>query len=437
MKKYNSLLWKIASKYIKKHNPVVIWITWSVGKTSSRMIITQILQKELKWWNIYTSPKNFNSELGLVFSIFKIEKYEPSIVTLLLILFKLVFKLIWDSKPYDAIVLEYGIDHKGDMDFLCNIVKPHYSVFTKLDKVHGEYFGSVDEIGDEKFKLMHSTINASFLNDDDDYARRNADALTSHKYFYFWETSGDLKPSFGNYQIVKVGNVIKAKYNLYLKENFSIRTNLLGKENASYIALSYRMASEIMNDYWMTDVSYKDRELDLELQPWRFTLFEGINDSVLVDSSYNASPLSMRKTIENVFNIKQSLLPDYKLILALGDMRELGDFSEDEHRYLAGIVSNVADSVVTVWKETRAYMKDELHKVWFEGWVYSYLNSKDAGKRIKDLLKDEKALVLFKWSQNTIFMEEALKFVLKNEEDKAKLCRGNKDWLNKKDKFFG
>jgi UDP-N-acetylmuramyl pentapeptide synthase len=138
------------------------------------MIITQILKKELKGWKIYSSPQNYNSEIGLVFSIFQIEKYEPKIINLLIILFKLLYKLAFDTKPYDVILLEYGIDTKGDMDYLCNIVKPDYSVFTKLDKVHGEFFETVDEIGDEKFKLMQNTKLATFLNDNDDYARTHA-----------------------------------------------------------------------------------------------------------------------------------------------------------------------------------------------------------------------------------------------------------------------
>jgi UDP-N-acetylmuramoyl-tripeptide--D-alanyl-D-alanine ligase len=64
-------------RYTKHHKPLVIGITGSVGKTSCRMIIKQVLNRYLGYNKIYTSPKNFNSELGLVFSIFKIESYTP------------------------------------------------------------------------------------------------------------------------------------------------------------------------------------------------------------------------------------------------------------------------------------------------------------------------------------------------------------------------
>ena len=68
-----------AKKYVKKHNPKIIGITGSVGKTSGRMIITQVLKQVQNEKIVSTSPKNFNSELGVVFSIFEITEYTPSI----------------------------------------------------------------------------------------------------------------------------------------------------------------------------------------------------------------------------------------------------------------------------------------------------------------------------------------------------------------------
>ena len=71
-----------AQKYVKKHNPKVIGITGSVGKTSARMIITQVLKQVQNTQVVSTSPKNFNSELGIIFSIFEITEFTPSISSL-------------------------------------------------------------------------------------------------------------------------------------------------------------------------------------------------------------------------------------------------------------------------------------------------------------------------------------------------------------------
>ena len=162
--------------YIYRTKPFVIWITWSVGKTSARMIIYQIFKKYLQDKKIYTSPKNFNSELWIIFSIFKIEKYSPRILSLIKISFIIIFKALFDFKKYDIVLLEYWVDHPLDMDFLLGIVKPDLSVFTKLDTIHIENFISKGEIWEEKFKLIKNTKLKTFLNYDDSFLREKLES---------------------------------------------------------------------------------------------------------------------------------------------------------------------------------------------------------------------------------------------------------------------
>ncbi|MFK7779551.1 MAG: Mur ligase family protein, partial [Candidatus Gracilibacteria bacterium] len=121
-----------AKFYVYRTKPKVIGVTGSVGKTSCRMIISGVLEKYLPEMRVYTSEKNFNSELGLVFSIFQIADYTPGVGNLLKLSFKIFFASFTRGKKYDILVLEYGVDHPGDMDFLLGICKPDYSIFTKL-----------------------------------------------------------------------------------------------------------------------------------------------------------------------------------------------------------------------------------------------------------------------------------------------------------------
>jgi len=78
--------------YLWRTKPFVIGITGSVGKTCCRDIVTQVLQHIQTEKKIYTSPKNYNSELGLIFSIFCIEEYKPNIKNLLKITWS-IFKM--------------------------------------------------------------------------------------------------------------------------------------------------------------------------------------------------------------------------------------------------------------------------------------------------------------------------------------------------------
>lgn len=116
-------------------------------------------------------------------------------------------------------------------------------------------------------------------------------------------------------------------------------------------------------------------------------------------------------------------------------MRELGDLTEQEHRLLAGYVQQSADYLVLLGDSMQKFLKDELTKIGFplEN-LHMSTTAPDAGKRICDFLKQQKdkRIILFKGSQNTIFLEEALKKVLKNPEDSEQLTRQSSRRTNKK-----
>ena len=77
---YYHFLARCARGYLNKHKPLIVGINGSVGKTTSRSIIFQTLQKFLpKEYSVYSSPKNFNGELGMSLSIFGIEQRNPSV----------------------------------------------------------------------------------------------------------------------------------------------------------------------------------------------------------------------------------------------------------------------------------------------------------------------------------------------------------------------
>lgn len=80
--------------------------------------------------------------------------------------------------------------------------------------------------------------------------------------------------------------------------------------------------------------------LTLQLQPGRMSIFNGIHDSIIVDSSYNSSPLSLRKVIEESNMLQKKLYPDYIRIYILGDMRELGESETRHHTELAEYLQN-------------------------------------------------------------------------------------------------
>ena len=450
---YYKLLGKLAHWYINRHDPHVIGINGSVGKTSCRMIVYQTLQQFIPNKKIYTSPKNFNGELGLSLSIFQIETWEPNIFCFVSTLTTLIRKRFFWSKPYDIILLEYGIDRPGEMDFLLTITKPHIGIFTAIDAVHSEQFGNPAEIAKEEVKMLKNTLEMGFLNANDAYAIQLKDHL--HIDYLTYQTEGhdiiaDVFFKDERFFVSDFKGWVGVQFHLRIKEKkYSITTNILGKANYGYIGLWIAIAGILDYKYARAEArpenpilrngSHEELNLEYKLQPGRLSVFHGIENSVIIDSTYNASPLSVRKIINTAHNIKMQLFPQRKIILVLWDMRELGDLTEREHRMIAGYVSQVADQVILVGKSMVNYLADELEKVGYnKNKVEKFYDANIAGKYIQKILKEEKddCIVVCKGSQNTIFLEEAVKHFLLNPEDHKELTRQSDWWLNKKKKYF-
>jgi len=438
---YFSFFALLAKNYIKKYNPYIIWITWSIWKTSSRMIINEILQKYLNDKIVYTSKKNFNWELGLSLSILWISDYEPKILWVLkTIINSLKISLFW-KKLYDIVILEYWIDHIWEMDFLLSIAKPDISLITKIDKVHSSQFESKEIIAKEKYKLALNTTKIVFLNYDDEFAFKYQNEIKCEKYFYTTNIALnnekiDLK--WKNYDLKLIENIIKTSFSLYLQnlKKINITSNLVWEENIWYINIWFLILEKLFFKFYNLSFFKEnfDKTLDINsiLQYSRFSLFDWIEDSILIDSSYNRAPESMKKVIDNFFKISSSIFPKYKTILCLGEMRELWDYTKDEHEKLANFIENKSQEIFIVWDSMKKYFLPINKK------AKHFKNSKILWEFLKKFLSktEEKYLILFKWSQNTIFMEEALKQILKNYVDKQKICRQEDFWIEKKEKFF-
>jgi len=408
-----------AQKYVKKHNPKVIGITGSVGKTSARMIIAQVLKQVQDTQVVSTSPKNFNSELGIIFSIFEITDYSPSISSLAKNIWIILKKLFFAKKAYDILVLEDGIDAPGDMKYLTSVVQPDYGIFTKLDFVHAQFFNTKEEIWEEKRILLDTAKQKIYLWNFDEYLTKIFDEYLQNKQFF---------PHVENSQFSKKDDKI---FSEFVFENKTIRANIFGQENLEYIALALQIAL----DMWI-ELSQEKYDFNLENQPGRFNILEWIKGNILIDSTYNAAPASMKKMIENTFALQKSLFADYKVFLVLGDMRELWEISAGKHLELNDSVI-FADGIYCIGKEMQPlYQALEMQQFEWEKNIFTKANI--AGQQLKNFLEntDQKYVILFKWSQNTIFTEEGLKAVLLNQNDAKNLVRQPPDWIKKKEKFF-
>ncbi|HRX64020.1 MAG TPA: Mur ligase family protein [Candidatus Absconditabacterales bacterium] len=443
LKSYFKLLAFFARIFLKKHKPFVVGINGSVGKTSCRMIIYQTLCKFINTQKIYTSNKNFNGELGLSLSIFQIEEFSPSVFSFVVTFFKILYKTLFVAKPYDVLILEYGIDTPGEMEFLLEIVQPHVGVFTAIDSVHSMQFGDPGKIAIEEKKMIQNTSEFAFLNIDDKYAMSLIDNLEIDYLTY--QTQGyDSKANinFENEKFSYQNDKLLVDFDLNIKEkNIKISTNLIGKVHYGYIGVALAILDIInyKNGFGSIFDKFEDLFLEYKLQSGRFSALKGINNSIIFDSTYNSSPLSVKSALNTVNNLKKELFSDREVWVMLGDMRELGDLTESDHRKIATYVQGIADRIFTVGDSMQQYFLNEMEKIGFDmDKIKHFENSIYLGDFVKFEIENNKKeiIVVGKGSQNTIFLEEAIKFLLENPEDVNNLTRQSDWWMKKKMKYF-
>lgn len=432
------------------HKPIVIGITGSVGKTSTYEALYAMLKDHFPVKKV----EKGNSEIGIPLGILGLHVKTNSVFDWLRLLILTPFKLGYLYRNR-YLVVEMGVDEPNppkNMDFLLTIVKPQICIFLNVDAVHTQQFekaiphiletkklSSADKkdlvlksIAEEKGKLITKNPNCKtvIFNNDNDYVRdvinlfRNTASSPDIQYLSFGEQAEnpisfsdfdiDLGGTTFNFKFKDDEKKMKLKFKRYLlpqvyEETFAAAT-LVGRE----LGLSKdKIIRSLVNNY--------------EVPPGRSTLFEGIRDSVIIDSSYNASK---RPTLAFLSLLEKLKLEEKRpTVFLFGDMRELGERTEAEHKEVSEHIAGAVNYLYCVGPLTRKYVIPRFEKVLDE--VKWFPNSKLAGEYLKENLP-EKALVLVKGSQNTIFLEEAIKNILKNPQDKAKLCRQDEFWQKKK-----
>ena len=313
---------QIASYYRDKLTIPVIAITGSNGKTTTKDIISHLLSFKKK---VYKTFKNYNNHLGVPLSILQIQ-------------------------PHDEMaVLEMGMNHAGEIDFLGSIAKPNISVIVNVTDAHIEHLGSKENIAQAKAELLPHTSKDGFviLNGDNPYV-----VSVSHLYHgktYFYRLTGKSDIFATEIQTNDLGTSFTVTVGEHTHQ-FTVPmfgTHIVSNTlPAIFIALQFGYRFDEINDSLQS----------LSISPMRFELVRDIRKTTVINDAYNASPTSMKTSIETFSGI----LLKHKKVLVLGDMFELGQDSEDYHREVGQFISTLKDKpsfVVTVGNQA-AYLSE-------------------------------------------------------------------------------
>ena len=298
----------------------IIAVTGSCGKTTLKELLGNSLKKISK---VSISPKSYNNKYGVPLSLFNLS----------------------EKDKYG--VLEVGMDKKGEIDYLSQIIQPDVSVITNINYAHIKNFKDIKQIALAKSEIIQNTNPDGFvvLNADDNFFKLHQKIALKNNLKII---SFGIKNKKSNVKLIDVkGGNNKTK--IYIKVNNLKRSFLISNnfENNIYNILA---ALAVISIYFDISKLNKNIFLNFKIPQGRgdYSVIKIKNKNInLIDESYNSNPLSLKSAIHNYDKIDSKKSKKY---LILGDMLELGKYSKKLHQSIGPIIN-----------------KTKIHKVFVKG----------------------------------------------------------------------
>lgn len=416
----------LAKLILLRYKPIIIGITGSMGKTSAKEAVYYVLKDKLK---VRMSPKNYNSEIGLPLSIIGAQTAGRNLFGWFFVSLKALKILIFKDKNYpEVLVLEMGVDHPGDMEYLTKIAPPLVGVVTAVSYSHLEFFGSVANIKKEKQVLIENVDNQglSVLNYDNLLVREMAEVSKARVLTYGLSEGADLRAQDITFNFAR-GNYDLAGVNFKLNNQGAIVPVFMKHvmtENALYAALA---AAAVGLHFKMNLVDIARILGEFSLPPGRMNILPGIKHTFIIDDTYNSSPAAAISALDILGRIKvEEGASKYAI---LGDMLELGSYTEEGHLEVGrkAATSNL-QCLIAVGERARFIMKGASEAGLDDSCLFYFDKPEEAGRFIQNRLKAGD-ISLVKGSQG-MRMEKIVKEIMA-EPDKAGelLVRQGAEWL--------
>ncbi|MDP3661726.1 MAG: Mur ligase family protein [bacterium] len=316
-----------ARAFLARFKPVVIAVTGTVGKTSTKDAIAAALAPFVM---VRKSEKSYNSDIGVPLAILGEKNQWNNPFGWTFVFLKGIFNLLFLNSP-NFLVLEVGTDRPGDIRAIVKWLKPHIVVVTKLSRapVHVGNFSSIGELIAEKGALVSSLRSGGTLvvNADD------TDVLA----FRALAQAGTKVVSFG---FSEDADVRAGEFASLVEINGTLGTPPL------YAALAALAVAKTFG----FDLARAAKALSARaLAPGRMRILSGINGARIIDDTYNSSPVAVAEALKTLEEIQiqevHSTNARGKKIAVLGDMLELGDLSNGEHKKMVEEAVRIADVV--------------------------------------------------------------------------------------------
>jgi len=416
-----------------KYKPKIIAVTGSVGKTSTKDAVFAVISGVSY---VRKSEKSYNSEIGLPLTVLGCSNGWNNPFTWLLNILKGFWLFIWPHKYPKWLVLEVGVGKPGDMRSTASWLKTDVVIITAIGEtpVHVEFFDSCKHLVEEKSGLIKTLKKDGFLilNNDDEIVSGMKEKTKNRVITFGFKEDSDIRGSSDSILYNNLG----------IPEGLTFRIDEAGSSlpvviegvfgrNHIYASLA---ALTLSSGLKLNMLDAINKLKNYNVPPGRMRLLKGINDSFIIDDTYNSSPFACKSALETLGEVKNS----GRKIAVLGDMLELGRHTEGAHENIGKIAKENVDILIVVGPRARKIKEGAVESgmniknpAGDGASIFEFLNSREVGEFLKTFIQ-KNDFVLIKGSQG-MRMERAVETILQDKERKSEfLVRQDKEWLEKK-----
>ena len=409
-----TMLASLARGIIRKYSPVIVMVTGSVGKTSTKDAVAAALKSR---YRLRASEKSYNSEFGVPLTIIGSKNpWEDATAWIKVIQHALSLIMLTHEYP-ELLVLEVGADRPGDLAKILRIATPDAVVVTRLPDVpvHVEAYASPAAVREEEFQPAYALMPGCplIISADDEHARAMAERLDANVITVGYANDADVHigiPAFIAGGMQAMVSSCGHKYTLRAP-------GALGRSQLYAPAMALALATTLN----MTATEAEESLQGYLPPPGRARVLTGLRGSWIIDDSYNASPAAVEEALGALV-----LVPGSRRIAAIGDMLELGRFSKEEHERIGRLAYEHADILVTVGERSKVAQDAAIAAGMKESDVLGFATSIEAAHALAELVR-EGDVVLVKGSQG-MRMERISEALIADKSDARFLVRQDKEW---------
>jgi len=409
--------------YFTAHPEIkLVVVTGSVGKTSTKTAVASMLAQR---YRVRVHEGYHNTEMSVPLAILGVPypqnirshfQWSDAI--------KAARAKILAPTDVDVIVQELGADHPGDITAFGRYLRPYLAVVTAVTPEHMEFFKTIDAVAHEE--LAAANFSQIALINRDDIDGKYADNLTNPNIDTYGTSSvAEYYFEQQDFSLDKGHEGTFIAPDLPIAGGVQATIQVLGEHNLRPAIAAAAVGSKF-------GLTPDDIRAGLEkIRPiaGRMQLLRGLNDSIIIDDTYNSSPAAAVSAVQTLYSIEAP-----QRIAIMGSMNELGDSSQVEHEKIGRMFNpDMVDWVITIGDDAEKYLATAAHAQGCQ--IKTFKSAVQAGAFAHSVMKPG-AIVLVKGSQGDVYSEEAVKILLLNQDDVSKLVRQSPGWMAHKEEFF-